>query len=156
MDSSNIISPSIVDKILLQADIDFLLNDLEVEEDLFDPYSLTPVVRFYESKFITEVKHLPSVSKPRRKAYKEKFISEVELIAMNGGKLSGLYLNLDPHLKVEVPGVEGDYYIERNRLKQLLKEFEAEEYTVPYGDGLALVKLLAIDKQLLLDNCEKR
>lgn len=151
MDTSNNLPKDIVDKIMIQADIDSLLNPLEYEEDRFDSYSLKPMPRFDESKFINGIKKPHSAAIPIRTAYKEKFISEVNILGMKNGRLNGLYLTDEPYIKVDIPG---DYYIETNKLMQLLKEFEANEYIVPYNDGLELVKLLCIDKQLLLDNCE--
>ncbi len=156
MDTSNNLTKSIVDKIMIQADIDKLLNNEQEELHHFDPHSLTPIQHFYESKFNRGVKELGSASKPLKKAYKSMFVSEVNVLGMKGNRLDGLCLSDESYIKVMVPGQTRDFYIETGRLKELLKEFEAEEYTVPYEDGLALVKLLCIDKQLLLDNCFMR
>jgi len=154
MDTSTQTLPKdIVDKILIQAEIDSLLYPLEVEEDRFDPYSLKPIPRFDESKFINGIKKPHSATTPMKSAYKDKFISEVNILGMKNGRVNGLYLTDEPYIRVDIPG---EYYIETTKLIQLLKEFEANEYVVPYTDGLELVKLLCIDKQLLLDNCEIR
>lgn len=154
--STDTLPKSIVDKILIQADIDALLTNEPEEFHPFDSHSLTPVQQFYESKFNRGIKEPTSASKPLKKAYKSMFLSEVNMLRMKGNRLDGLCLTDEPYIKVIVPGERGDFYIETNRLKQLLKEFEADEYTVPYDDGISLVKLLSIDKQLLLDNCEVR
>ncbi len=151
MEASNNLPKDIVDKIMIEAEIDALLNSLEKEEDRCDPYSLKPMPRFDESKFINGIKKLHSAAMPMKRAYKDKFISEVNILGMKNGRLNGLYLTDEPYIKVDIPG---DYYIETKKLMQLLKEFEANEYVVPYNDGLELVKLFCIDKQLLLDNCE--
>ncbi|WP_345081769.1 hypothetical protein [Nemorincola caseinilytica] len=151
MDTSNNLPKDIVDKIMIQAEIDSLLAPLEIEEDRFDPLSLKPIPRFDESKFINGIKKTHSAEIPMKKAYKDKFISEVNVIGMKDGRLNGLYLTDEPYIKVDIPG---NYYIATKQLIHLLKEFEANEYIVPYNDGLELVKLFCIDKQLLLDNCE--
>ncbi len=154
MDTSTQTLPKdIVDKIMIEAEIDSLLNPLDMEEDRFDPYSLKPMPRFDESKFINGIKKSHSAAIPMKKAYRDKFISEVNILGMKNGRLNGLYLTDEPYIKVDIPG---NYYIETKKLMQLLKEFEANEYVVPYNDGLEVVKLLCIDKQLLLDNCEIR
>lgn len=150
--STETLSKSIVDKILIQADIDTLLGDFDTEEDRFDPYSLTPIPRFDES---TSVKYKKQDTR-QREAGSDNFVSEVNIIGMKNGKLNGLCLTTYQYIKVDVPGVVGDYFIETDKLRQLLKEYGMGEYKVPYDDGLALVKLLCIDKQLLLDNCVKR
>lgn len=156
MDTSNKLPKSIVDKIMIQADIDKLLNNEQEEHHHFDPYSLTPAQQFYESKFNRGVKEPSSASKPLKKAYRSMFVSEVNVLGMKGNRLDGLCLTDEPYIKVKIRGERNEYYIETGRLKQLLKEFQTDEYTVPYDDGLSLVKLLCIDKQLLLDNCEVR
>lgn len=156
MDSSNNLPKSIVDKIILQAEIDFLLNKTSEKREDLDAHSLTPVQQFYESKFNRGTKESRSASKPLRKAYKSMFVAEVNMLGMKGNCMDGLILSNEPYVKVLLPGEAGEFYVETGRLKQLLKEFSIDEYTVSYDDGLAVVKLFCIDKQLLLDNCEVR
>lgn len=156
MDTSNNLPKSIVDKIILQAEIDFLLNKTSEEPDDIDAHSLTQVLQFFESKFNRGIMEHRSASKPLKKAYKSMFIAEINMLGMKGNCMDGLILSNEPYVKVLLPGEAGELYVETGRLKQLLKEFAVDEYTVSYDDGLAVVKLFCIDKQLLLDNCEVR
>jgi len=152
-------SPDMIDKILSD-EIDQLLKepgeDKDGQKNEPDPYSLENPLKFNESKFINGIKKLPSASKETKPAYRKSFISEVDVLKLVNEELDlvGIFSTKDNYIKVELPGMGGNYFIKKETLIDWTRRYEHSDFIRPYRNGYCLVAAIEVPVDVLLSNCK--
>lgn len=141
-------SKDLIDKIMIQAEIDSLLNDTREEYHIFDRYSLSPMNE--KLRFKNGVAKLPP-------AYKEtKPLKSVLEAEGNGGEIvfEGVYFDSDEKIQVAIPGLNKLCFISQQKLNQLISKYGGKKLNVTVKGRKANYVCFAIDKKTLLSYCE--
>jgi hypothetical protein len=151
-------SKSLVDKIIMQAMIDSLLNDTREEFHQFDPYSLTPIRE--KLHFKNGEASLPSATKETKslKSILEsgQYVSEVPIMKVKGNKLELLgpfgYAD-DEKIPVELPDLNKTWYLNAGRLKRIFSQYVTRVYEDTDKEGwTTYYVLVTIDRKRLFDS----
>lgn len=156
-------SKSLIDRIILQADLDFLFDrGKEFEKPLkkFDPYSLTPIRE--KLHFKNGEANLPPAykeTKPLKSILESgQYVSEVPIMKVKGNELQllGPFAYADNEkIPVELPNLDKVCYLNAGRLKRILSQYVTRVYDDRDKDGWnTYYVLFAIDRNLLFNKGE--
>jgi hypothetical protein len=158
MEKEKEFTPQHISDRIIQGYIDRLLgvgDEYKKEIKKVNPYSLEPTQSmFFESGFKHGVKPAPPATKKLRPAAESMF--EFEIMRSVGDEVEVPQVIGSTYVKINIPGLKGDYYVRTSLLHNHMREFRYETLFRPCKGGERFIAIIHMDSKLLMENCIKR
>ncbi len=149
METTQILPKDIVDRIIIQAEIEQLLQ----EPEGFENNSTTHPADFLDTRITLEDSDQLSIREaisPTLTAESD-IVIEREIMRTCNGKLEVPQVLGSTYSKINIPGMPGDYYIRTSLLRNVMTQFLYENEIRPFNGGDILVAKVYIDTKLLTE-----